>query len=517
MTGMYLEHFHLKRSPFQEDTGAEIFYPGGDRKSVYDKLLQDIKEGKPLVRVSGDEGSGKTLMCKRLIKGLSKDHRVIYVDNPVGSFEKLLRVVCLDLGMAPANDSDEASCTELLGELLGENREGAGKVVLMVDEAEKLFLATLERLVRLICDSEESRNLSVVLVGRPGLNANLDQLSFYCSNVDIHAGYELRPLTESEIANYLDFRLKSAGMPAKKSREIFTKEAIRKIFESAGGSLRMTNILAEESLQTSCSEKSFLVLLDHVKLESDERVVKVTPKRISSTPSFDLPGFIKQNRVWLGSTLAVLIVGGLLLFTGGDESEQDLINQNERPAIQLTESPPTNDPLPQPEAAPESPPPLPVPESRSEPDPRSEAIGAAKDVVEPSVSEPEPTTLHRENGKPPQGKRDGDAIFEKRVRASASWSAGAYRGEYTVQLMMLASDQALENLKKDLIRDPYFGIRNEIYILRKMTSPPTLFVFYGSYKTMDEARQARNNMPVFLRKHHPYPLSISNALKKTED
>jgi septal ring-binding cell division protein DamX len=158
-----------------------------------------------------------------------------------------------------------------------------------------------------------------------------------------------------------------------------------------------------------------------------------------------------------------------------------------------------------------------VPESRSEPNLRSEAIGAAKDVVEPSVSEPEPTTLHRENGKPPQGKRDGDAIFEKRVRASASWSAGAYRGEYTVQLMMLASDQALENLKKDLIRDPYFGIRNEIYILRKMTSPPTLFVFYGSYKTMDEARQARNNMPVFLRKHHPYPLSISNALKKTED
>jgi len=62
-----------------------------------------------------------------------------------------------------------------------------------------------------------------------------------------------------------------------------------------------------------------------------------------------------------------------------------------------------------------------------------------------------------------------------------------------------------------------FAIKDNLYILNKKTSPPTLFVFYGTYDSMEQARQARNNMPLFLRKHHPYALSISDAMKKTED
>jgi len=68
-----------------------------------------------------------------------------------------------------------------------------------------------------------------------------------------------------------------------------------------------------------------------------------------------------------------------------------------------------------------------------------------------------------------------------------------------------------------LVKDEYFAIKDNLYILRKKTSPPTLFVFYGTYDSMEQARQARNNMPLFLRKHHPYALSISDAMKKTED
>ena len=68
-----------------------------------------------------------------------------------------------------------------------------------------------------------------------------------------------------------------------------------------------------------------------------------------------------------------------------------------------------------------------------------------------------------------------------------------------------------------LTRDAYYAVRDKLYILRKQTSPPTLFVFYGIYDSMDAARKARNTMPLFLRKHHPYALSIADALKKTED
>ena len=114
-------------------------------------------------------------------------------------------------------------------------------------------------------------------------------------------------------------------------------------------------------------------------------------------------------------------------------------------------------------------------------------------------------------------KRDGETLFRERRGASASWLAGAYRGGYTIQLIMLASDQAQASLAKMLIQEEYYPFRDQLFILSKKGPPQTFFVFFGIYSSMDAAREARNSMPVFLRKHHPYPLSIDDALKKTEN
>ena len=128
-----------------------------------------------------------------------------------------------------------------------------------------------------------------------------------------------------------------------------------------------------------------------------------------------------------------------------------------------------------------------------------------------------PDGAHSQSATKGEELRDGDKLFRDRRGATASWVAGAYRGAYTIQLMMLASDQAQTNITSMLIQDEYFPLKEHFYILRKKGAPPTLFVFYGIYDTMDAARDARNNMPVFLRKHHPYPLSIGDALKKGEN
>jgi hypothetical protein len=95
--------------------------------------------------------------------------------------------------------------------------------------------------------------------------------------------------------------------------------------------------------------------------------------------------------------------------------------------------------------------------------------------------------------------------------------AGAYRGGYTIQLMMLVSDQAQASITNSLVQDDYYQLRDQLYVLRKKSKPPTLFVFYGIFDSMEAARETRNNMPVFLRTHHPYPLLISDALKKIEN
>ena len=116
----------------------------------------------------------------------------------------------------------------------------------------------------------------------------------------------------------------------------------------------------------------------------------------------------------------------------------------------------------------------------------------------------------------PAAQPDGEAIFRERLGASANWLAGMYKGAYTIQLMMLTSPTARSSLAGTLATEDYASVRDQLYILNKRTTPPTPFVFFGVYENLDAAREARNGMPAFLRKHQPYPLSITEAMRKSE-
>ena len=532
---MYLEHFHLNQSPFSEEPDTDIFFPEAGRSEIVKALCADLRAGKPLIRMIGSEGSGKTMLCRLLLQQLpDTDFEVLYLDNPIGSFDDLLHVVCLDLGMDPAKIPEQGMLSELRV-LLARRKEQQKNVVLIVDEAEKLFLAALERLMRAICEAGEDHVLHVLLVGRPALDANLDQLTVYCSDVDIKTGYVLEPLTEEETGRYLKFRLMAAGLPSDSREEIFTDGAVHKIFASARGNLRLINILAEEALQASCTDKSFLVLLDHV-VEQDDKSEGKTAGRILSSDLW-------RNKLLLlgGGGLAVLLLL-VLLFTGNEDKdtiESVSVPEQTDTVVSVAESPKpgAEQAEPSPEvpvaaadkeeqhAAPaeeslssleEAAPELQTDEvvdlkpgrMKTMPEP-DEAAGPEKD--RPAVSKPVPPVSADSSS------RDGEQLYQQRIRASAKWLAGAYHNRYTVQLMMLASQQAAHNIQTRLVQDNFFAIKDNLYILNKKTSPPTLFVFYGTYDSMEQARQARNNMPLFLRKHHPYALSISDAMKKTED
>jgi MSHA biogenesis protein MshM len=109
---------------------------------------------------------------------------------------------------------------------------------------------------------------------------------------------------------------------------------------------------------------------------------------------------------------------------------------------------------------------------------------------------------------------DGERVFRERVALSRRWLAGIHQGSFTIQLMTLTSNQAQATMTQMLARNDYYQLRDQLYLFRKKTNPPTLFVFYGQYDSFEAARQARNDMPSFLRKQQPYPLAISEALKK---
>ena len=516
---MYLEHFQLQTSPFCEEIDPEVFFPDGDREHICAQLENDIKHGRVLVKLVGGEGSGKTILLKVLAGRLPQEFELIYIDNPVGSFEDLLRLVCLDLGMEPG-DKQVDLVAELTLQLQRKKKNGR-RIVLIIDNAEKIFLATLERLLRLPCERGDLSALTLVLAGRPALDANLKQLTVCCPGVDIEYGYTLRPFTREETGRYLVFRLLAAGLDRREQKEIFTDAAIEKIFTAAAGNPRMTNILAEESLQKSCSDKSFLVLLDHVDTRRQE-VKELKGKNILSALVSMSKG---RKRLVAVCGAMFLVLGIVFLFASRPEKpEPQKVRVHQEPMVSKTVPVP---PVPAVKSVPAVKPVSPVPAAKKTVHKETAAAEKQPAAKRPAVAVQENRhIIHvrqdvvKRKVAPPAMKvagRDGNALFRKRLRASAKWLAGAYRGQYTIQLMMLSSENAEENIKKLLVRDDYFSVIDKLHILRKKTDPPTLFVFYGTYPSMDAARQVRNTMPVFLRKHHPYALSIADALTKTED
>lgn len=500
---MYLEHFHLTHSPFREEPDPEIFFPGAKREEICQSLLLDILAGKPLIKLIGREGSGKTLMCRVIIDRLPAQYEVVYIDNPVGSFDDLLRIACIDLGMHLSGKHDATNFLQEMRHLLELQRAENKKTVLIIDGAEKLFLATLERLVRHVNDNLDDLILTIVLSGRPGLDANLEQLAAFCANVDTQTGYYLEPLIENETRQYLRYRLNAAGLSREQHGDIFTEGAVAKIFDSAQGNPRMINILAEESLQLSCSEKSFMVLLDHVDPEAEDGVP-------AASKIIEIYELLRDNRLLTaglaGAIVLVLLIGFMLSGNGGKEPQPQAPPEKTIKVLPLqpTESHPSAaagnvEPSAPASQAKGGTPAVPIEQQQS----------TAVQFGEPEVAKPTATRSEE--------RRDGDKLYRERLGASATWLAGALRGGYTVQLMMLVSDQAQTSITNALVQDDYYSLRDQLYILRKKTNPPTLFVFYGIFDSMDAAREARNNMPVALRKHHPYPLSMSDALKKTEN
>ena len=113
------------------------------------------------------------------------------------------------------------------------------------------------------------------------------------------------------------------------------------------------------------------------------------------------------------------------------------------------------------------------------------------------------------------GEDDSTVLFRERLAAGARWLVGA--GEkYTVQLMVLTSENAEQNLVNMLKKKEYRDIADQLYVLRRIGAISTVMVFYGEYPTLTAARNARNNLPVFLRKHHPYAISVHGAVTKAQ-
>jgi MSHA biogenesis protein MshM len=248
---MYLEHFGLDEQPFRITPHTDFFFDGADRGTTLDALVYAVLHDEGIVKVSGEVGSGKTMLCRVLLERLPETVETVYLANPSLTRDELLHSIADELQISIAGDGTRVAMRELFEHLISLYAQGR-RVVILIDEAHAMPDETLEQ-VRLLSNLESSRHklLQMVLFGQPELDETLAKVSMRQLKDRITHSFRMRPLSEAEIATYLSFRMRAAGY---RGPDVFTPKAIAMIAAASSGLSRRINILADKSLLAAFAE-----------------------------------------------------------------------------------------------------------------------------------------------------------------------------------------------------------------------------------------------------------------------
>ncbi len=242
---MYLEHFGLNEPPFRITPHTDFFFAGAGRGATLDALLYAILNDEGIVKVIGEVGSGKTMLCRVLIERLPPSVDSIYIATPSLGSDEILHAIADELKLALPDGRVRIALRELQDRLIGLYAQGR-RVVILIDEAHAMPEETLEQ-IRLLSNLESNRHklLQIVLFGQPELDDVLVLLSLRQLKDRVTHGFSMRPLAEPEVGKYVAFRMQAAGY---RGPDVFAPRAIGLIARASQGLTRRINILADKSL-----------------------------------------------------------------------------------------------------------------------------------------------------------------------------------------------------------------------------------------------------------------------------
>lgn len=274
---MYYPHFGLKEPPFKITPNTDFFFSGGNRGAVLDALVYAITNGEGIIKVVGEVGSGKTMLCRMLQTILPEKIESIYLANPSVAPEDVLHAIAFELQLKLPKNADRLKVMqELQAHLLSRHAEGR-QVVIFVEEAQGMPLATLEE-IRLLSNLETKQDklLQIVLFGQPELDDNLNQAHIRQLRERITHSFHLGPLQTKDVAEYLIFRLRAAGYYGP---HLFTNSAIKKLSSAAQGLVRRVNILADKALLAAFADNVYQVTPKHVRAAIQDSEFGAQPKQ----------------------------------------------------------------------------------------------------------------------------------------------------------------------------------------------------------------------------------------------
>ena len=471
---MYQEHFGLARPPFKITPDTSLFYEGNQRGAALEALVYAIKSGEGIIKVVGEVGSGKTMLCRMLEVRLADEVDVVYIANPSLSPDNILHVIAHELQLDVNNEMSKVDVMQKLQTHLLKKHASNRQVVLFVEEAQSMPIETLEE-IRLLSNLETDQNklLQMVLFGQPELDEKLAMPHIRQLRERITQSFNLSPFPQEDTLQYLNFRLRAVGY---KGPDLFNKKTAGTVKHYSSGLTRRINIIADKALLAAYSEGNHTISSSHIKSAAQDSEFK----QVSNKKIYLAIGGL----VLLLSTLAVGIFIGQQnsieksienMSTGAGINEEARIEVKEKTIIEAVK------------------------------------IDAAKNVIEKnSVS---PTFSEARQISVEEIFVNTSGLTTERLADTQQWLVDAVDEHFSIQLFMahISDEERIESFLEEGSETLDF---NKIYIYETVINGHNWYnVFYNNFATQREAIDMLNSLPLSIRASKPYLRRVS-ILKK---
>jgi len=489
---MYYSFFGLKQPPFKITPDTDFFFEGGNRGAVLEALIYAITHGEGIIKVTGEVGSGKTMLCRVLQARLPKSVETVYLANPSVSPEEIMHAIAFELQLPIAPDAGRLVVMHALNDYLVARHAEGRQVVIFVEESQSMPLATLEEM-RLLSNLEtkQYKLLQIVLFGQPELDENLAKTQIRQLRERITHSFSLGPLKPEEVRAYIAFRLRAAGYHGP---DLFAAPVIRYMAQATAGLTRRINIVADKALLAAFAENTHNITAKHVRAAVHDSEFS---GRVGAPAKLG----------WLAPAAAFLL--GAVAVVGLYRAYTQLAG--ETPARPHAG-----------EAAPVSPPPVPsqsprpgggdsipaTPVARAE-TPQAATLPAAAPVQPvasptPSSAAPGGATAASERDQVPghNGASPHSDPLEQRLLATQRWLAEAKGGTFSIQLLGSNDPTLLRNYFETL--GEYIELE-KVFVYRTLANQqPSMTVLYGAFSTRADAVRSLEALPDTLKVNRPY-------------
>ncbi|MFL6579691.1 MAG: AAA family ATPase [Burkholderiales bacterium] len=467
---MYFEFFGLSRPPFKITPDTDVFFEGGNRGAILEALIYAITHGEGIIKVTGEVGSGKTMLCRVLQTRLPPNVETVYLANPSVSPDEILHAIAFEMQLSVPRDASRLEVMHALNNYLLDRHSEQRQVVVFVEESQGMPTSTLEE-IRLLSNLETQHNklLQIVLFGQPELDENLRQKNIRQLRERITHSFNLLPLDVEQARAYLTFRLRAAGYHGP---DLFNNRVIAYMNRACGGLTRRLNLVADKALLGAFAQGTHDVTLDHVRA-----AVRDSEFSSAALPRSRSPMIFALSGLALGSIIGIGAYAG---FQALSLNKMQVAPTQDAAALQYSPSivPAADDKSP------------PVNVAQFPPAGTATAAG---------------TPTFEKTG-PPNVPAD---VLEHRLLATGQW-LDQQNGEYfSIQLLGADDPELLREYLKTIAK--YLEIE-KIFVYRTTANRhPSLTVLYGIFPSRREVSRTLEGLPAELKYNRPYYRTIQGV------